>query len=207
MAGGIYGDRMQWTPERIKALNILIAEGLSNSAAAKVLGVSRSTVAGARFRFSIKTEEDKRSSLRPIPDDFAELGPRLTVSEARVHYKATGRTIKRWHDEQGTKHRTSCFNPHKPESEKRKNQPKVERSYRAPRRTGGNSPARKFQIPLRPSTIAGSAQLFLQRFGPCFRAKIVDPKAANDEWLFQGRRLSESEMLSIAARKGFEVAA
>jgi hypothetical protein len=49
--------------------------------------------------------------------------------------------------------------------------------------------------------------MFLQRLGPCFKACVVDPKASDDLWVVHGRRVNESEMLSIAARKGFRLAA
>jgi hypothetical protein len=190
------GDTIVWDEEQRNKLKLLIAEGMSDREIAKVFGVVKGSISSARFRYGIASAHQGTIPNRPIPDDFEQLGPVSTIAHCSRHYRASKQTIRRWYRMTGLVPAKQMGRP------KLQREPKPKKAFRLP-----GVPTPTFQIPLRPDTVAGSAQLYLQRFGPCFRACVVDPRAANDQWFVQGRRVSEEEMLSIAARKGFGRAA
>jgi hypothetical protein len=67
--------------------------------------------------------------------------------------------------------------------------------------------AQQFKIPTRDATLAASAQLYLQRFFPVFRARTVNPSAPSDMWIIAGKRASEEDLVRTAVRKGFQLQA
>jgi len=189
--------RIEWTPQRISDLRVLVAEGLSDGKIARILKLSRNTVVGARWRFKLVSCNAEKHAHRITPSDFGDIGPTLTVEQAAKHYKASPTTIRKWHREFDSKPAIVAR-----VYEKKVREPKATKAPK-PRSVAARQTIRAFRVPERQVTLAASAQLFLQRYGPVIRARTIDPAAANDQWIVNGRRLSEAEMLAAAERKGF----
>lgn len=201
--GGISSQKVRnsWTDELIEKLRIGASTGMTDGELARLLGMSRSAVVGARWRYGVPATRSPFDR-RPIPQDFREVAPTMTVEEASRRYGAAPSTVKRWHKECGTVGIRRFGRPAMPKGPS-------ERRLRAARPTGVKRGPRvrdhrlfSVAVPAREGSIAARAQLHLQRFGPCFRARTIDPQAANDQWIYMGRRMSEAELLAIAQRKG-----
>jgi len=189
-------QRISWTPELIEKVRIGAATGMTDQALGKLLGMSRNSICGARFRFDIPSHHD-RFAPRELPDGFLELSPTMTVVEAAKHFKASKTSIRNWNKANGITPKATV-RPVRPKRVSTPVAPKP-RKKKLPaklRLVGGQSPRRD-------DGIAACAQLYLQRFGPVIRARTVDRLAANDQWIVMGRRVSEPEMLAMAERKGF----
>ena len=178
----------RWTPEKIETLRKLVALKTSNSQCGKIMGVSKNAIAGARLRYKIATCVPASGAI-PLPDDFREVIPTITRAQACRRWKVSETVVSRWVIETGIRPYRRPVNAPKP---------KEPRGYSTPY---------KMVLPERDGTRAGLAQSYLQRFFPVFRAKIIDPTASNDTWIVGGRRMPEEEMVTLAAVKGFQVAA
>lgn len=186
-------------PRHVDRLRSLAAEGFSDPELSKILGVGRASVASARFRYGIAPAIPGTTEARQPPEDFASVAATLTITEAALRYTAGKKTVRRWLAQLDIAPKRQFGRPKKEKAEKPK-QPKF-------RYTRSHGLPLVLQIPSRDDSVAASAQLHLQRFSACFRAKVIDPKASNDQWIVGGRRVCEAEMLSIAKKSGFEVAA
>jgi hypothetical protein len=204
-----WGDRIAWTDERIATLRLLVSENMTDGQISKVMGLSRGSICGARFRFNIQARNGG-TERRGTPEDFHIFGPAHTVQQCADHYRAAPRTVRRWYVDLNLTP-APWVHPKKKAKAERIAKEKKENPLKALKRQ------RKFikpmgapvawRLPEREASLYSRAQLHLQKYGPCFRAKIIDPRAANDEWMVCGRRVTQAEMLSIAARKGFSEAA
>lgn len=179
-----WGHTDRWPAEKRALLASMAAAGKTDAQAADALGVSRSAIAGARSRFKIASA-NYAYPRRGIPKDFAEVAPMLTARQAATHYKASLTTIRNWF-------RAHDLRPVKPK--------RVVVKFHAPKRVKVSVP-RRFDLPQLNGTIAASAQLFLQHYGPVFRASVLNPNATG--WIMFGRRVSEEDLIATAYRKGF----
>lgn len=199
----VAGGRIDWTPDRIEALRVLVAGGTSDGQCARILGVTRGVISGARWRFGMVSENADKYACRPMPDDFRTFGITLSVEQGTKHYKAASRTIRKWFDML----RIAPPVVKRVYVKKVRPAPPVRvvfvPSYRAPRRTTGKNAHLRFNIPERSATMADSAQLFLQRYGPVIRASTIDRFAPDGQWIVLGRRMAEADMLEAATRKGW----
>lgn len=194
------GD-VNWTPELKARLKAMVDQGISDSRIGHDMGVSKGCISGARTRFGIKSTVVLHSVKRP-PADFLEVGPTLTLQGCARHYGASPSTAKAWYE-------LLDITPAARVYVKLERTPKAPTPPRAPQRVyqRGFSTMQAMRAPERASTLASCAQLHLQRYFPVYRAKIQFRNAPDDAWIVAGRRISEAEMIQIAQRKGFEVAA
>jgi hypothetical protein len=191
--------RINWTPEMVEQVRQLAGERLTDRGVAERMGIDRSAVIGIRWRPNIPAGYVAQSPKRP-PASFAKIGPTMNLKEAARHYGAAIQTVKAWHSALGTI--PAARKPGRPPKRiAAPRPPKVYRAFFKPSHTP-MAPA-----PQRDGTPAGSAQLYLQRFGPVFRATTINPNAAPDQWVLFGRRVSEADLIATAYRKGFRAEA
>jgi hypothetical protein len=178
------------TPAMVEELRALAAAGTGDIEIAAHFGVQYSTIEYWRRRCKIPNGYIRPR--KPVPSDFAQIAPTLTKVSCAKHYGVAGPTARRWYRETGIKAALRDFTADDRDIAR---SPVKRRVWRI------SSGLRHSKLTPRDCTIAASAQLFLQRFGPVVRASVINPNASG--WLMFGRKVSEDDLIAAAYRKGF----
>ena len=190
--------RFNWSDAMLDRLRTLAAEGFSNAEMADAFGLSRSAVAGVRFRNQLPSGRQPYFVRKP-PTDFVGLAPTLTVKALAMHYGASPQTVRGWLDLLELEPAKRVY--------AKKEKPAKPATIKPVRYVRNPGLVQQFKIPTRDATLAASAQLYLQRYFPVFRASTIDPSAPNGLWIIAGRRASEEDLVRTAVRKGFQLQA
>lgn len=180
-----------WTAEREAKLREMVAEGRTDPEIAAHFVIGRTAAEYARRRFKLASLYQAKK--RGLPANFHEIAPTITMAEAERRWNAAPQTVKDWY-------KVNNITPAKRSYGGKSAQPNsAQRSFFRPT----HSPMTP--LPQRDGSEAGRAQLFLQRYGPVLRASTITPNATG--WIMFGRRVSESDLLATAYRKGFRAEA
>jgi hypothetical protein len=179
-----------WTPERVEILRQLSASGMTDTQMAEHWGTTRWAIDSARKRYGIATGYRPPNTSNP-PADFHVYAESQTIAAGAARWKAANKTVRGWYAQTGLKPAARVY------SNKRRER-KAQSAGKPYYFMGGVT---ALPVPLRGDTVAASAQLHLQHYGPVFKASTIKPHA--DGWIVFGRHVSEADLIAIAQRKGF----
>lgn len=175
-----------WTPERADKVRQLAEQGMSDPEIGAALGVSRSIVEMVRRRYKIA------SPIRPLPCeqapvDFFTVAPTMNTAECARHFGRSIKVVRRWYREHEITPAPRVYIS--------KAKPEPVKPPKASRGQWGVT-----MLPEREDGAAASAARELQRLGPVFRMRVVQPKAPADMWVVFGRPMHEQDMIARAQR-------
>lgn len=190
-----------WTKEEIERVRELAGQRKTDDEIAAILRRTRTAIGSIRGKNGIRCGRIIPRRDGP-PAEFKEIAPSLSLDEARNRWKTSWPTLREWYAKFGLQPRARKYPNGSRVGQRVAPPPPVERKTGRfvlfKRRPQENA------LPKRDDTVTGRAVLHLQRKGPVFRARTIDPSADIDTWIVNGRRVSEAEMIALAERRGFQ---
>lgn len=182
-----------WTPDKIDRLRELFAQGLPYQAIGDEFGKTEKVICEVCRQNGLQ----RALRNRPVPDNFAELGPTMFIREASRFWRADVPTIARWHTMAGTTPKTRAKQiaeqPAKPAS--------APRSHKAKRQPSG-TPWLRTTVLIVDDHAAGRAQRELQRLvGPCFKVSTRNLSDTSGDYFVAGKRMTAQAMIEMAEAK------